>query len=256
MAERRDLYDLYELAAQSPGRQARFLQAIAGEHARSLGEDFCGTGALSVAWVSLSAEHRAVAVDRDEGPLEVLLERLDGDECCDRVEALHSDVMDCDRAVDVIAALNFSIGYFHERADLLGYLRHARGRLAAGNGAFVCDLYGGADQFALGESELELSGGVRYTWEQRDANPLTARVVNAMHFDLADGTKLCDAFVYAWRLWSPAELRDALVEAGFGDVSFYDRLGDAELGDGSLIVRPAPGDELDENFVVYVAARA
>lgn len=256
MPSRRELYELYEQAAQSPERQARFLQALAGEDARALGEDFCGTGALSFAWASLSAEHRGVAIDSDEAPLGVLAHRLSESGLGARVEALCGDVMNWDRAVDAIAVLNFSIGYFQARADLLAYLGHARRRLAPSGGVLVIDLYGGVDQFALGESEMELRDGVRYVWEQREADPLTARVVNAMHFDLGSGERVRDAFVYEWRLWAPAELRDALIESGFKGVEFYDRLGDAEMGDGSLIVRPAEGDELDENFVVYVAARA
>ncbi len=255
MVDARLRYELYERAAQSPGRQARFVQALAGERARALGEDFCGTGALSAAWAQLSGEHRAVAVDWDGEPLGILREKLRAEAVGDRVEVVQSDVNEVDAAADVIAVLNFSMGYFHERAGLIAYLKRARGRLNEG-GVFVCDIYGGVDQFAVGESELELRGGVRYVWEQREVDPLTARVVNAMHFELENGERVRDAFVYDWRLWSAVELRDGLRECGFGTVEFYDRLGDGELDDGALLVTPARGDELDENFVVYVVGRA
>ncbi len=255
MPDRRLLYDLYERAAQSPERQARFVQALAGADARRLGEDFCGAGALSVAWASLSEAHGASAVDLDPYPLGVLRERAASAGVSGRVVVHEGDVRGAGDPADVIAAFNFSIGYFFERADLLGYLRAARGRLGSG-GVFVCDIYGGEDQFVLGDSELELGDGVRYVWEQRAADPLTGRVVNAMHFVLEDGRRVRDAFVYEWRLWSAAELRDALLEAGFASVECYDRLGDGEVDDGSLLVSPASGEELDENYVLYVAGRA
>lgn len=247
-------YELYEQAAQSPARQARFVRAVAGDRARVLGEDFCGTGALSLAWVGLGEGRRAIAVDLDPVPLGHLRARSHG--AGDRIEILQADVRDRLAPVDVIATLNFSIGYFHERAELLRYLRSAHERLASAGGVFLCDVYGGVDAFACGVSDLELRGGAVYEWEQRDADPLTARVVNAMHFILENGERIEDAFVYEWRLWSVPELRDALLEAGFASAVVYDRLGDAEADDGELFVRPVPGDELDENFVVYIAARA
>ncbi len=124
----------------------------------------------------------------------------------------------------------------------------------------MCDLYGGVDAFALGESEVELRAGeggeAVYVWEQREADPLTGRVENAMHFRLPDGSWLRDAFVYDWRLWSAPELRDAMLEAGFGEVAVHDRLGDAVDEEGRIYALPVEGpDDLDENFVIYLAAR-
>lgn len=249
-----DRYDLYERAAQSPARQAAFLRALLpeGVAAPMLGEDFCGTGAVSRAWTALPGAGGAVCVDRDAEPLA----RVRGAggvtvHCCDVREA--TDL------VDLLCALNFSICEFHERADLVGYLRHARRRLRPG-GVFVCDLYGGMDAFALGESEVELRAGeggeAVYVWEQREADPLTGRVENAMHFRLEDGSWLRDAFVYDWRLWSAPELRDAMLEAGFGEVAVYDRLGDGVDDEGRVYALPVEGpDDLDENFVIYLAAR-
>lgn len=250
-----DRFDLYERAAQSPVMQAAFLWALLPDEAESpvLGEDFCGTGALSRAWAAAPEAGGAVCVDHDPEPLE----RLRGVE---GVTVRHCDVLEADDAVDLLCALNFSICEFHERADLVAYLRHARGRLREG-GAFVCDIYGGVDAYALGESEVELRDDetgetVEYVWEQREANPLSGRVENAMHFRLADGSWLRDAFVYDWRLWSVPELADAMVEAGFRRVEAYDRLGDAVDDEGRVYVSPVSAPEdLDENFVVYLAAR-
>ncbi len=254
-----DIFDLYERAAQSPDMQARFLRALHGGRAGetvTLAEDFCGTGAVSRAWVALDPAHRAVCADRDPEPIARLRERAAGD---DRIIVLQSDVLDVNEPAGVIAVLNFSICEIHTRPALVRYLSHTRGRLvdeAGAPGALVLDIYGGIDAMCRGESEIELRGGVRYVWEQREADPLTGMVENAMHFFPRGAKPIRDAFVYRWRLWSVPELRDALAEAGFARVAVYDRLGDAIDTDGAVHVEPIvdPG-ELDENYVVYLAAR-
>lgn len=255
MLDRRRLYELYECAAQNPERQVQFLRAVAGESARRFGEDFCGTGSLSVAWAQLSAEHSAIAVDHDPFPLTLLVERAERAGVGARIDVYEHDISESVEPADLIAALNFSIGYFFDRNELVEYLRRVLKRVSDG-GTFVCDVYGGMDQFTLGESDLDLSDGVRYIWEQRRADPLTARVVNAMHFETSAGENFRDAFVYEWRLWSPAELHDAMLEAGFAAVEFYDRLGEGKLDDGSVLLLPACAEDLDENYVIYAVARA
>ena len=165
------------------------------------------------------------------------------------------EVFEADDPVDILAALNFSVCEIHDRSQLVDYFRNARRRLNPG-GLLVADLYGGVDTMALGESEQDLPGGLRYTWEQREANPMTGRVVNAMHFNLPSGEILNDAFVYNWRLWSVPELRDAMIEAGFQSTEVHDRLGAAIDNDGALLTLPVTDpDELDETFVVYIVAR-
>ena len=101
---------------------------------------------------------------------------------------------------------------------------------------------------------------MRYTWEQREADPLTGEVVDAMHFRvLRDGVveqDLPDAFVYRWRLWSVPELRDAMRDAGFASSDVYPRTPDARDDDGVLHVRPLHDpDEVDESFDVLVVGR-
>lgn len=246
-----DRYDLYELAATSPGRAIPFLLAAHGGSPRTLREDFCGSGALARAWAS-EAGREAVAVDMDPDALRALERRLAPDARA-RLTTRCADVLGADDRADVIAALNFPIGYFHDRPSLLGYLRHARGCLNEG-GLLVLDTYLGRDAFTPSEVEQRLPGGVTYTWEQREADPLTGRVVNAMHFSVRNGERLRDAFVYDWRLWSVPELRDGLAEAGFARVEAYARLGDAIDGRGRLLLRAAEPADLEDNDVVYMAA--
>ena len=253
-----DRHKLYELCVQSPPELVPQLVAIHGGTPRVLGEDFCGTAAISVEWTRHVDGGRAIAVDRDA-------ESLARIQRCDAIEVVAGDVVgDTDatrHAADVIWAGNFSIGELHTRSDLLAYLGHTRSRLEPG-GLFVCDVYGGESAFVTGSFDVEhpLPDGrvVVYTWEQRSADPLTGRVRNAMHFEIRrDGAverTLRDAFTYDWRLWSVPELRDALAEAGFATTEIYPRTPDAVDGEGAVYVRPL--EEVDDSFDVIIAARA
>jgi hypothetical protein len=58
-------------------------------------------------------------------------------------------------------------------------------------------------------------------WEQAEFNAVTNESLNRIHFELADGSRLQNAFVYDWRLWSPIELTDLLLECGFRDSRLY-----------------------------------
>ena len=254
-----DRYDLYELAATAPGRYVDFLTAVHGGKPTALGEDFCGSGALARAWPMVSERHTAVATDIDAAALEALRARC-APRALARLTLRCADVRAVSDRVDILAALNFPIGYWHTRGDLLGYLRHARGRLNPG-GCLVVDTYGGATAFQTGEYDQRLTGaggdgGVIYTWEQRAADPISGRVFNAMHFTLPGGEQRRDEFVYDWRLWSAPELRDAMGEAGFRAVDVYAALGEAIDGAGRRLVAPVRSPEdLDDDYVLYIAGR-
>ena len=252
-----DRHELYELCVQSPPELVRQLTVIHGGTPRVLGEDFCGTAAVSVEWTRQVDGGRAIAVDHDDAtlarnPRHDAIEVVSGDVVRDTDATRH--------AADVIWAGNFSIGELHTRQDLLAYLGHARSRLKPG-GLFACDLYGGESAYASGSFDVEhaLPDGrvVVYTWEQRSADPLTGRVRNAMHFEVrragAIEQTLRDAFTYDWRLWGVPELRDALAEAGFTAVAVYARTPDAVDDAGTVYLRPI--ETVDASFDVIIAAR-
>ncbi len=257
-----DRFALYELCVQDAPRTAALLAAIHGGEPRVLGEDFCGAAALSREWVRHVARGCAIAVDHDSEALA----RAPRDRA---ITLVRGDVVDATRParahrVDVLHAGNFSIGCWHERNRLLDYLRHARARLNP-KGAFVCDLYGGERAFAAGTERVHhaLPGGgrVTYTWEQREADPCTGRVVNAIHFEVQERPRgrarlIRDAFVYDWRLWGLAELRDALSDAGFARSDVYAKVPDAVDGEGNVHPRCLCGAQgMDENYDVLVVAR-
>jgi SAM-dependent methyltransferase len=257
-----DRFALYELCVQDAPLMAGLLAALHGGGPRVLGEDFCGTAALSREWVRRVSGGRAIAVDHDP-------EALARAGRSRSITLVRGDVMGATRParahrVDVLHAGNFSIGFWHERSRLLAYLRHARARLNPG-GVFVCDLYGGERSFSAGTERVHhaLPGGgrVTYTWEQREADPCTGRVVNAIHFEVqgrarARARLIRDAFVYDWRLWGLAELRDALADAGFTCSEVYAKVPDAVDGEGTVHARLLRGaQDLDDSYDVLIMAR-
>jgi SAM-dependent methyltransferase len=253
------------------------LHAIHGRSPARLGEDFCGTAAISRAWVARSARHRAVALDLDPVPLAFAADRAAAAaHPPPRLALVRGDArrtplsrLGGPASLDCLFVGNFSIGEIHARPALVAYLKRCRRRLGP-RGVFVCDTYGGPTAFSAGSLQRTLPGPpsipgatVRYTWQQRLADPLTARVENALHFRVLRGRdvlhELTDAFVYRWRLWSIPELRDALAEAGFSHTDVYDQLPDAKDAQGRYHLKPlASGDDLgerDQGYVVCIAAR-
>ena len=264
-------FDHYEIAAQAPAHQARFLAALHGAGANVLAEDFSGPAAIARAWLTLSRDHHAIAVDRDPEPLDHAADRLTRTHAgamLDRLTLLNTDVLSAKYRADIIAALNFAVCELHSRPELMTYLRHALLRLEA-RGILVADLYAGASSLIPGVTRQTIEtddGSIVYEWEQRDVDPLTGFVTNAMHFTSPDGTPMRDAFVYRWRLWSVPELRDAMREAGFRHTEVHTTLGGAIDEEGRVHVRPASSDdrpdeasELDdedlESVVAYVVGR-
>jgi hypothetical protein len=291
-----DPLTLYELCVTDPARVVPFIHAVHADDGglrvrrgsgkprgagrlsapRVLREDFSGSGALARAWAAQGDGFRSIAVDRDRVPLARAK--------APRVTTRRANVMACADRADVIAALNFPLGYFHRRSDLLAYLRASRSRLTP-RGVLIADMYGGPSAFrplkAVQRLRAPTGERVEYTWEQREASEVTGLVTDALHFrvwpasrrgskaprgrSVASATtgasrarpQTCpDAFVYHWRLWSIPELRDALTEAGFSDVRVFDQLGDAIDQDGNLHVTPCARDHtFDGDWVVYVVAR-
>ncbi len=260
-----DRFDCYELCVQGVRWVVPFLRGLHAHNPRVLREDFCGTAALSREWTADlrggGLEASAVGVDLDAR----ILARAAAAGTESSIRLVHADavripVVPAD-ACDVIFVGNFSIGYIHTRSLLVDYLRRSAARLsmapaAPGSGLMVCDLYDSPGKFARGMLHRTHPGPgnqiVHYTWEQREADALTAMVTAALHFRVvADGeviAELPDAFVYRWRLWSIPELREAMLEAGFASTEVHQHIDE----------KPVPlshGRELGESGIVCVAGR-
>lgn len=267
-------HDLYEICVQKPEALIPLLRAIHGGEPRVLGEDFCAGAACARHWVKSIPRAIAYVADVDSEPLSRVeaWRREQPPELAERLIAARLDVLKKSasgpRSCDLLFTGNFSIGEIHARADLVRYLMRSRQRLKP-RGVLVCDTYGGETAFASGSVQrihpvpaaLARPGArVRYTWQQREADPLTARVENAIHFRVERAgeivQELTDAFVYRWRLWSVPELRDAMLEAGFKRVEVFAQLIDAEDSEGRAYAHPVVDPtELGDSFIVCVVGR-
>ena len=270
---------MYEISVTNAQSLATFFGSLAPT-ARVMREDFSGTAALARAWVAQSVDpatdvmtaawkktqstrtsrlREAVAIDFDAAVTKRIA-KTPG------LSVVTRDVMACKLTCDILAATNFAVGYFHTRCELVAYLKHARACLRS-KGTFVCDMYVGSSVFVADEQRVVVrvpkemgSGTFVYVWEQRSVDVTTGIVRNAIHFELPRARRtplvMRDAFTYHWRLWSPPELREAMLEAGFKRVEMYDRVGDAVDQHGNVYTRPlGEGDEIDDPAVLYFAAR-
>jgi len=269
-----DRFECYELCVQSPRHITAFLRAVHGQRPIVLREDFAGAAAVSRQWCleakrSGDSAARAVAVELDADAATRARAALTAAELQSEVEVITGNALspaEPNESADIIFVGNFSIGYIHDRPTLVRYLRASRERLSRGNagfggGVFVCDTYGGASAFKLGGLERRHPGRrgevIRYSWVHEKADPLTSMVENSISFRVeVDGEvvqELPRAFVYRWRLWSIAELCEAMREACFGSTEVYK---DVNIAPGHAALPIRHPSELDQDWIVLVAAQA
>ncbi|MBF0301241.1 MAG: class I SAM-dependent methyltransferase, partial [Oligoflexia bacterium] len=77
-----------------------------------------------------------------------------------------------------------------------------------------------------------------YHWDCDKFNPITNEGLYKIHYTKSkENKKYENVFVYDWRLWSIAELKEILIEAGFSKVYCYWE-GDDENGggDGNFVI--------------------
>jgi hypothetical protein len=270
-----DRFDCYELCVQSPRHVVAMLRGIhadGGGEARVLREDFCGTAAVSRRWCmegkTRRDDSRALGIDLDQESLSKAARVATEEGVAERLTLIERDALAKDapdaEGPDIIWVGNFSIGYIHERTALVSYLAASRERLSRGNagfggGVFVCDLYGGAGAFRKGVLERTHMGRgpevIKYRWEHEEADPISGMVTNSISFRVIVNGELAAefprAFVYRWRLWGLAELREAMLEAGFTSAEVYREVNLAPQ-ERPRAVEP---DELPEDWIVMVAGR-
>jgi SAM-dependent methyltransferase len=255
-----DKFVLYELSVQDPAFEVEFAvrQYRKRRHRRPLvlREDFCGTALNSCRWVAEHHQARAIALDLDQPTLDwAQIHNLAplGD-ASQRVDLRYQDVRPVTRPkADVIQAFNFSSYLFNPLAELLTYFRCVRRSLAPG-GVFMLDGYGGWDsQQVLRETRTikSPSGTFGYVWDQADFNPIDSRALCHIHFAFENEKKWKRAFTYHWRIYSPAEMCDALAAAGFQNITV---LWDFEDDDDASDFRSAKQVDNCSGWVFYVVA--
>ena len=272
-----DKHDCYELCVQSPRHVVSLLRALHGNEPIVLREDFCGTAAVARRWCEEARARgepaRAWAADLDVECMTRAREHSRAAGIGDMLTTLHADLLADEHGggmgvgmgegADVVFVGNFSIGYARTRESLLAYLRRCKRHLdlglgGFGGGVFVCDTYGGASAFALGGLERRHpSRGrevVHYVWQHEAADPTTSMVRNSIGFRVElEGEIVAEyprAFVYEWRLWSIAELREAMRDAGFVRTAVYQ---DLNLAPGQPAVPVSDEKPLGADWIVAVA---
>ncbi|KAJ1677528.1 hypothetical protein EV182_005977, partial [Spiromyces aspiralis] len=240
-------------------------------YALGLREDFCGTAALCAEWVKRDQRRWGVGVDIDEEVIrygrEVTLPRrnlCDGD---GRISLVVADVMNVHGRIqpriggevndddgsdneegawaepldsaeyaipkaDIIAAFNYSVCYFHQRAQLIRYLRNSLDNLNDRFGLLACDLFGGSQVFVDEHADIRDFGSFKYKFEHRGFDLLTNTAKFAISFRASNGVQLKDAYTYHFRMYTPFELKEAMLEAGFDYVSIWISL-ESKDSDGS-----------------------
>ena len=252
-------YQLYEKSVQNPGFEVEFLRKtykqLTGKKARSLREDFCGTGAISCSWVADDPKNTAIGIDLDPEPIlqgkKTHWNKLDS-EAKQRMTYLEKNVLEAKQhKADMVVAFNFSYMIFTERQLMLKYFKSVRKSLDK-NGLFLLDILGGPESQTLCEEETE-HDDFSYFWDCDEFDPINNLCRFYIHFKYK-GTKYERAFTYEWRLWSIPELRDLLLEAGFSNVTVFWE-GDDGDGGGDGEFEAAATAENSESWVAYIAAQ-
>lgn len=258
-AETADVYDLYQKSVQAPDVDVEFFSRVYkscfGRAPQSLREDFCGTAAVCAEWVKLGPERVAYGVDLDPEPLawgemhnlSPLTEKQMA-----RVTLVEGDVRTAETPpVDVVAAQNFSYCIFKTRDELREYFRCARRHLDE-HGVLILDLFGGHESMEDDREETTEHDGFDYVWDQHKFDPITHFGTYKIHFRFPDRSRIQDAFVYDWRLWTIPEVREVLLEAGFERADVYWEGTDDETGEGSGVYERRERGECDPAWNAYI----
>jgi SAM-dependent methyltransferase len=254
-------YNYYEAAVQSPEGEIEILTdayiKLRKKMPTILREDFCGTSALSVAWIKANQDNTAYGVDLDMSPLEFAFKKhLKGLSPSDskKIKLICGNVLTVKTPPsDIVVALNFSYFIFKERMKLKEYFKSAYDHLKK-DGVFFIDLFGGYDAQKEIEEKTD-RGDFYYYWDCLSFNPINHHVKFAIHFKpkTKKATKIENVFEYDWRWWTMPELKDLLIEVGFKNIHALWE-GDDGKGGGNGNFSIATNEENCESWVAYLAA--
>lgn len=255
-AKTADRHVLYQKSVQDAAAEIKFVDRVFRSRARkalTLREDFCGTALLCARWVESNAERRATGIDLDRDTLDWGIEHnlAPLGEARKRVQLLEQDVRaKLKKPFDVTLALNFSYWVFKTRELMRSYFANVLRSLEP-DGAFILDAYGGWEAQEPMFEPRKIDGGFTYVWDQDGFDPISHDVLNHIHFEFKDGTKLDRAFTYDWRFWSLPEIQELLHEAGFEQVEvFWDDTADEEDAD----YKPRKHVSNQPGWIAYIVA--
>lgn len=236
-AAKADRHVLYEGAVQSPefclGFAERTFRRLRKRPLKTIREDFCGTAAIACEWVRSRPDRVAYGVDLDQPTLDWCRENHlpHLEEAAERLHLIYGDVLTAKAPkVDGILALNFSYYLWKTREGVRRYFQAARRNLKP-DGILFLDVFGGPESMKACQEPRKILTALTpdgdpiepytYVWDQARYNHITHEILCHIHFKFRDGTQMKKAFTYDWRLWTPPELQELLLEAGFRDTGIY-----------------------------------
>jgi SAM-dependent methyltransferase len=255
-----DKHQLYEWAVQDPEQEIAFAleryRVRRGRDPRIWREDFCGTALVAAGWVKGHPERHSIGLDLDQPTLDWAHERnvspLGPD--AERVDLRRLDVRTVtEPKADIVSAMNFSYFVFHPLPELVEYFRFVRRSLAPG-GIFILDCYGGWESQQIVKEKRVVDspeGRFGYVWHQADFDAINNKTICHIHFEFKKGKSINKAFTYDWRLYTPAEIRDALTMAGFANIEIY---WDFDEDEDSSDYRPAIRAQNTPGWISYIVA--
>jgi SAM-dependent methyltransferase len=282
-AQTEDRHVLYELAVQGVEAEIDFVddtfKELRGRRIATLREDFAGTCNTSCEFVGRRKSNFAVGVDYDQPTLDWgkqhhILQTLNDTQqnrirqVCDDVrnatgipQLREMNAPDADRGFDAILAMNFSYFIIQERNELRRYFEHARNTLKD-DGILFLDCYGGYESYSECEDPREIEpepeSGVKpftYVWDQHRYNPITGEMECRIHFEFPDKSKMKNAFIYTWRMWTMPEIREILDEAGFKSATVYwEGADEDDPTEGNGEYSPTEVGDPDPAWVCYIVA--
>lgn len=255
-----DKYDYYRKAVQAPEYDARLFRRLykqlTGKKLITLGEDFCGTFAISCEWVKLDQGHKSIGVDISREPIAYgqkhYLSQLSPDQQ-KRVRIINANVLDQKLPkADCIAAFNFSYFIFKTRDELRTYFKNVYRRLPK-NGVFFCDCFGGPESFQCVEDETKVGGKFTVYWDQAWFDPINHLSQFYLHFKPKGKKKYKRVFSYYWRMWSLPEIREIMQEAGFKKTYVYWEGTDKRGRGNGRFTRTERTREINDSWIALVA---
>lgn len=256
-----DRHTLYQLAVQAPEAEVDFVERtfrrLRGRRPVRLREDFCGTALNSCEWVRRRRGNIAIGLDLHAPTLAWGRRHNAADlthEQRERLILLKRNVLrpgPGTSRVDAVLAQNFSWQVFRDRPVLLDYFRAVRASLVR-DGLFILDIMGGWESMKP-QDERRRQHGFTYVWRQVSYEPLRGEFRCAIDFEFRKGPAWRNAFTYHWRLYTIPEVRDALLDAGFGRVRTYWE-GDDGKGGGNGVFREQARAEQCAGFIAYIVA--
>ena len=265
-----DKHTLYEAAVQSADANLDFVVQAFEERGRPkpkfLCEDFCGTARMAAEWVKDHPERRAHGIDLEASVLDWAQQHTLSvltEEERKRIMLVKGNVLEAESPpADATLAMNFSYFIFHDRETLRAYFSNVWKR-TKDEGALVLDFFGGHGSYLDVHETRGISGrytihgeaipDFAYEWEQTGFNAISHRIVNYIHFEQEDGSRMEKAFRYDWRLWTIPELTELLHEAGFEDVQVYTHDWD-EDGESDDDYRSVSCFDNEESWLAHIVA--